>query len=152
MAMRNSLFVLAIVAVLALTRSDSLGQTTKLRLGVNAPATTSSVLFGLARNAGILQRHGLDIEVVYIAGGTLSLQALIGKSLDLLDTGTPFLHAFLKGAQIKIIAGTTNRLPYTFVARSGIASPEQLKGKKLGISRFGSTDDFAIKLACRSSD
>jgi len=148
MAIRTSLFAVAIVAVLALTQSESLGQTTKLRLGVNAPSTTSSVLFSLARNAGILQRHALDIEVVYIAGGTLSLQALIGKSLDLLDTGgTPFLHAYLKGAQIKIIAGTTNRLPYTFVARSGIASPEQLKGKKLGISRFGSTDDFAIKLA-----
>jgi ABC-type nitrate/sulfonate/bicarbonate transport system substrate-binding protein len=148
MAIRNSLFTLAILAALPLTLSESLGQTTKLRLGVNAPSTTSSVLFDLARKAGILQRHGLDVEVVYIAGGTLSLQALIGKSLDLLDTGgTPFLLAYLKGAQIKIIAGTTNHLPYTFVARSGIASPQQLKDKKLGISRFGSTDDFAIKMA-----
>jgi ABC-type nitrate/sulfonate/bicarbonate transport system substrate-binding protein len=148
MAVRNSFFTVAILAALALTQSESFGQTTKLRLGVNAPSTTSAVLLSLARKAGILQRHGLDVDVVYIAGGTLSLQALIGKSLDLLDTGgTPFLLAYLKGAQIKIIGGTTNRLPYTFVARNGIASPQQLKDKKLGISRFGSTDDFAIKLA-----
>ena len=76
------------------------------------------------------------------------MQALIGKSLDFLCTGgTPFIVAYLEGAQGRIIAGVNNRLPYGFVTRASITTPAQLKGKRIGISRFGSTDDFAVKLA-----
>jgi ABC-type nitrate/sulfonate/bicarbonate transport system substrate-binding protein len=76
------------------------------------------------------------------------MQALVGKSLDFLCTGgTPFIHAYLEGAQSKIIAGINNRLPYALIASGNIPSAAQLKGKKIGISRFGSTDDFALKIA-----
>ena len=102
----------------------------------------------MADEAGILKQHQLDVEVIYIAGGTLAMQALVGKSLDFLCTGgTPFILAFLEGAKAKIIAGVNNRLPYAFVANSTITSPVHLKGKKIGISRFGSTDDYSLKLA-----
>lgn len=76
------------------------------------------------------------------------MQALIGRSLDLLCSGgTPFLHAVLEGAGLKILGGVNNRLPYTLIARRDIASGAELKGKKIGISRYGSTDHFAVKLA-----
>jgi NitT/TauT family transport system substrate-binding protein len=124
------------------------GQATTLRVGTNAGASTEAVLFGVAKEAGILKQNQLDVEVVYIAGGTLAMQALVGKSLDFLCTGgTPFIHAYLEGAQSKIIAGINNRLPYALIASGNIPSAAQLKGKKIGISRFGSTDDFALKIA-----
>ena len=123
-------------------------QLTTLRIGTNSPASTEAVLFSIAKDAGILKQNQLDVEVIFIAGGTLSMQALIGKSLDFLCTGgTPFIVAYLEGAQGKIIGGVNNRLPYGFVTRANITSPAQLKGKRIGISRFGSTDDFAVKLA-----
>jgi NitT/TauT family transport system substrate-binding protein len=76
------------------------------------------------------------------------MQALIGKSLDFLCTGgTPYIVANLEGAQTKMIAGVNNKLPYGFVSLASIKTPAQLKGKRIGISRFGSTDDFAVKLA-----
>lgn len=123
-------------------------QLTTLRVGTNSPASTEAVLFSIAKDAGILKQSQLDVEVIFIAGGTLAMQALIGKSLDFLCTGgTPFIVAYLEGAQGKIIGGVNNRLPYGFVSRASITSPAQLKGKRIGISRFGSTDDFAVKLA-----
>ena len=123
-------------------------QLTTLRIGTNSPASTEAVLFSIAKDAGILKQNQLDVEVIFIAGGTLSMQALIGKSLDFLCTGgTPFIVAYLEGAQGKIIGGVNNRLPYGFVTRANITSPAQLRGKRIGISRFGSTDDFAVKLA-----
>jgi NitT/TauT family transport system substrate-binding protein len=86
--------------------------------------------------------------MIFIPGGSLSLQALIGKSLDLLLTGgPPVVNAVLQGAKIKIIGGVTNLLPYTFVAVGGIRGAEQLKGKKIGISRFGSNTDYVVRLA-----
>jgi NitT/TauT family transport system substrate-binding protein len=119
-----------------------------LRMGTNAPATTEAVLFSVAKDAGVLKQNQLEVEVIYIAGGTLSMQALVGKSLDFLCTGgTPFILAYLEGAPAKIIGGVHNRLPYAFVAGGSITTPSQIKGKKIGISRFGSTDDYALKLA-----
>ena len=47
----------------------------------------------------------------------------------------------------KIIGGAVNLLPYTFIATAAIRNPEQLKGKKIGISRFGSNTDYVVRLA-----
>jgi NitT/TauT family transport system substrate-binding protein len=102
----------------------------------------------LGQETGIFKKQGLNLELVFIPGGSLSLQALIGKSLDLLMTGgPPVVNAYLQGARIKIIAGVTNLLPYTFVVTSGIESTELIKGKKIGISRFGSNTDYVVRLA-----
>ncbi len=138
-----------LVAVLLLIEPRvAAAQLTTLRIGTNSPASTESVLFSIAKDAGILKQHQLDAEVIYIAGGTLSMQALVGRSLDFMCTGgTPFIYAYLEGVQGKIIGGVNNRLPYGFVSLANIKTPAQLKGKRIGISRFGSTDDFAVKLA-----
>ena len=102
----------------------------------------------LGQETGIFKKQGLNLELVFIPGGSLSLQALIGKSLDLLMTGgPPVVNASLQGAKIKIIAGVINLLPYTFVVTSGIRSAEFVKGKKIGISRFGSNTDYVVRLA-----
>jgi ABC-type nitrate/sulfonate/bicarbonate transport system substrate-binding protein len=137
-----------LIALLLLSPLTLSAQITSLRVGTNAPASTESVLFSVARDAGILKQNQLEVEVIYIAGGTLAMQALIGNSLDFLCTGgTPFILAYLEGVQAKIIGGVHNRLPYAFIAQATITVPAQLKGKRIGISRFGSTDDYALKLA-----
>jgi NitT/TauT family transport system substrate-binding protein len=121
----------------------------RLRLGTTAATSTEKVIFALAKDAGILKKHDLDLEVILItSGGTLAMQALVGNSLDLLTTGaTPFLHGYLEGAQVKIIGGVNNRLAYTLVARGNITTAAQLKGKVVGITRFGSIDELATKAA-----
>src|SRR5262250_378552 len=61
--------------------------------------------------------------------------------------GPPVINAYLQGARIKIISGVTNLFPYTFVVTAGIRNAEQVKGKKIGISRFGSNTDYVVRLA-----
>jgi NitT/TauT family transport system substrate-binding protein len=125
-------------------------------IGVSAQTTVRIAFNGfggvaplyLGQETGIFKKQGLNLELVFIPGGSLSLQALIGKSLDLLMTGgPPVVNAYLQGARIKIIAGVTNLLPYTFVVTSGIRTAELVKGKKIGISRFGSNTDYVVRLA-----
>jgi len=65
----------------------------------------------------------------------------------LLTGGPPVVNAYLQGAKIKIIGGVVNLLPYMFVVTTGIRSGEQVKGKKIGISRFGSNTDYVVRLA-----
>jgi len=121
-------------------------QTTTLRVGFNG--FYGAAPFYLGQDAGIFRKQNLALEMVFIAGGSISTQALVGKSLDLLLTGgPPFLNAYVRGAKLKIIGGVTNILPYVFVAAPSITAGEQLRGKKIGISRFGSNTDFVVKLA-----
>ena len=121
-------------------------QTTNVRIAFNGFGGVAPLYLGT--DEGIFKKHGLNLELIFIPGGSLSLQALIGKSLDLLLTGgPPVVNAYLQGARIKIIGGVVNLLPYSFVVSTGIRSAEQVKGKKIGISRFGSNTDYVVRMA-----
>jgi NitT/TauT family transport system substrate-binding protein len=145
MRLRSILFLSFLVLQLSVA-SSAPAQLTSVKVGHNA--FTDETVFYLGRDVGIFKKHGIHIELVYIPGGSLSVQALIGNSLDmLLAGGTPLVYAVLKGADLKFIAGLNNRMPYVLVARDGINSADQLRGKKIGISRFGSNTDFVVKLA-----
>ncbi len=124
----------------------ALGQSANVRIAFNGFGGIAPIYLG--QDAGIFKKHGLNLELIFIPGGSLSLQALIGKSLDVLMTGgPPVVNAYLQGAKIKIIGGVVNLLPYTFIASGGLRNAEQLKGKKIGISRFGSNTDYVVRLA-----
>jgi NitT/TauT family transport system substrate-binding protein len=145
--MRHCRVTIVIVLIALLAATDyAAGQLTSVKIGHNA--FTDETVFYLGRDVGIFKKHGIHLELIYIPGGSLSVQALIGNSLDmLLAGGTPLVYAVLKGADLKFIAGLNNRMPYVLVARDGINSADQLRGKKIGISRFGSNTDFVVKLA-----
>jgi len=121
-------------------------QTTNVRIAFNGFGGVVPLYMG--DDVGVFKKQGLNLELVFIPGGSVSLQALIGKSLDLLLTGgPPVVNAYLQGAKIKIIGGVVNLLPYMFVVTTGIRSGEQVKGRKIGISRFGSNTDYVVRLA-----
>ena len=143
---RKSLVLVFLAISLICSSALAFAQTTNVRIAFNGFGGVAPLYLG--QDAGIFKKQNLSLEMIFIPGGSLSLQALIGKSLDLLMTGgPPVVNAVLQGAKIKIIGGVTNLLPYTFVAVGGIRSAEQLKGKKIGISRFGSNTDYVVRLA-----
>ena len=86
-----------------------------------------------------MKQHQLDVEVIYIAGGRVNASADRPEPRFYLHGGTPFIDAYLEGAPGKIIGGVNNHFLYGFVSLANIKTPAQLKGKKIGISRFGST-------------
>ena len=143
---RVTLHAVLFLALSWISAQPAAAQLTTLHVGFNGFYGAAPLY--VAQDAGIFRKHGLRLELIFIAGGSLSTQALIGKSLDLLQTGgPPFLNAYLRGARLKIIGGVTNILPYVLITSSRVASAEQLRGKKIGISRFGSNTDFVVRLA-----
>ena len=142
---RSVALIFLVVSTFGVNRL-AFGQTTNLRIAFNGFGGVAPLFLG--HEVGIFKKQNLTLELIFIPGGSLSLQALIGKSLELLMTGgPPVVNAVLQGAKIKIIGGVTNVLPYTFVTIGGIRTAEQLKGKKIGISRFGSNTDYVVRLA-----
>jgi NitT/TauT family transport system substrate-binding protein len=143
---RIAIQVILVLALSGLIAQTSAAQNTTLHVGFNGFYGAAPLY--VAQDAGIFRKHGFALEMVFIAGGSLSTQALIGKSLDFLQTGgPPFLNAYVRGARLKIIGGVTNILPYVLITGGRITSSEQLRGKKIGISRFGSNTDFVVRLA-----
>jgi NitT/TauT family transport system substrate-binding protein len=143
---RGSLHAVLFLALWWISAQPAAAQLTTLHVGFNGFYGAAPLY--VAQDASIFRKHGLRLELIFIAGGSVSTQALIGKSLDLLQTGgPPFLNAYVRGARLKIIGGVTNILPYVLITSSRVASAEQLRGKKIGISRFGSNTDFVVRLA-----
>lgn len=143
---RVTIHAILTLALWWINAAPAAAQSTTLHVGFNGFYGAAPLY--VAQDAGIFRKHGFTLEMVFIAGGSLSTQALIGKSLELLQTGgPPFLSAYLRGARLKIIGGVTNILPYVFLTGGRITSSEQLRGKKIGISRFGSNTDFVVRLA-----
>ena len=124
------------------------GELTTIRIAHNGFSSEMPVYVG--KDAGIYLKHGFNVEPIFILGGSTTIQALIGKSLDLLMGGaTPMLSAVINGAQLKIIGGMNNRIPFTLLAQPEIKTGAQLKGKRIGITRFGSNTDFIARLAAQ---
>ena len=128
--------------------AQAAAELTTIRIAHNG--FSSEMPFYVGKDAGIFVKHGFNVEPIFIVGGSTTIQALIGKSLDLLMGGaTPMLSAVINGAQLKIIGGMNNRIPFALLAQSEIKTGAQLKGKKIGITRFGSNTDFIARLAAQ---
>ena len=99
---------------------------------------------------GVFRRFGLDIAPTFIEGGSMLTQAVVGGSLDVAQNGyTPATAAAVQGADVVIIGGIANTLPYQLVVKTGITSASGLKGKNVGISRYGSSTDAAADFALK---
>jgi NitT/TauT family transport system substrate-binding protein len=85
-----------------------------------------------------------------LARGTLSVQAMLAGSFPVgIVSASGVVSSHLSGARLKIVAGIINTLLYTVVAARSITSATQLKGKRVGISRFGDSSELATRLAAK---
>ncbi|HVH92498.1 MAG TPA: ABC transporter substrate-binding protein [Candidatus Acidoferrum sp.] len=102
-----------------------------------AALTAGQVAPWIAKEAGYFSKYGIEAELIYIPA-VAATQALIAGEIQLAQaTGVSTSGAILAGADVRIIASVQDRLSGSIYARPEIKTPEDLKGKKLGISRFG---------------
>jgi NitT/TauT family transport system substrate-binding protein len=143
----RSFLALAMLAALVSVASAQNSPLTKVRMAYDGYSMTSAPL-NYAVQQGIFKRFGLDITPTFIEGGSMLTQAVVGGSLDIAQNGyTSSTAAAVQGADVVIIGGIANTLPYQLVVKPGITSADQLKGKNVAISRYGSSTDAAADFA-----
>ena len=104
----------------------------------------------LAVENGLFAKHGLEVEATYIASGTTALQSLLANEIQFTaGSGGEPTAAYLNGAPAQILLGWINTFPNLFMVDPSITSPEQLRGKPIGISRFGGQPHVAARLALK---
>jgi NitT/TauT family transport system substrate-binding protein len=94
----------------------------------------------VAQDEGLFKKNGLEVELVHIPSTSRAIQTLLAGELayTYMD-GRTSVQATLKGADAVILAGVANRLVFSFMARPEIKSFSDLRGKKIGITRLGSS-------------
>jgi ABC-type nitrate/sulfonate/bicarbonate transport system substrate-binding protein/LysM repeat protein len=102
----------------------------------------------VTQERGFFKKYGLDVQSVLIESGSTSAQSLIAGDVSFAHmAGAAIMQSNLRGADAVMIAGVINTLTFQLYTDKSISRPDQFKGKTVGVTRFGSSTDFAMRYA-----
>ena len=141
----QSLFLLSVLAFAFISASSAHAQAQKLRVAYTAFAGTFTVLW-VGKDAGLYQKHGADMELLYIGSSTRAVQALLAGDIDIVYSAAgAVVDANLAGADLVMVGCQYDTGQSSFFTTPPIASVGDLKGKAVGVSRFGAFSDFVAR-------
>ena len=119
-----------------------------VRMGYGS-ITGNNLGLWVAKDGGHFEQQGIDVtDFPLIEGGTLSIQALVGGDIQFVLAGTSgIIAAVLGGADLVMVAGASNKFDFALLSIPSVRTAADIPGKKVGISRFGSSSDFAARTA-----
>ena len=102
----------------------------------------------VTQEKGFFRKHGLDVQVILIESGTTTAQALVAGDISFATLAGPaVIQSNLRGADAVMIAGIINTLTFQLFTEKGLTRPDQFRGKSVGVTRYGSATDFAMRYA-----
>ena len=140
---RRFRFLLIILGIALLSKVASGAD--KIRIGYSG-ATISNAMLWVTDEAKLFQKNGIDPEILYLQT-TLGQTALIAGEIDMcVYSGSLLSAARLQGADVVMVASFLNKPIYRLVVRPEIRAVTDLRGKRLGITRFGTVTDSTTRL------
>jgi NitT/TauT family transport system substrate-binding protein len=125
--------------------SSVAAQTTRLKVAYPTTVGSMAVVW-MTKEARLFEKHGLDVELIYIAGSSRVVQAMLAKDVPISEIAIPaVIQANLAGADLVMLAGPNHKPGQKIMVKPEIKRREDLKGKKIGITRFGTSDDFLLR-------
>ncbi len=140
------LFALLVVMPRALSAGDKF-------VTIHSARVMSQSMPWIAQEAGLFQKYNLDFQLVYIASSGMVTAAMLGGDADMsLTGGVGNVRAYVQGAtDLVFVAGIKNVMTQSIVSKPEVKRPEDLKGKKIGVSRIGSNTHYFTIQALRRS-
>jgi NitT/TauT family transport system substrate-binding protein len=143
--------VLALVSAWAINAQPSFAAANKALQKINVAYSSISgnmAPLWVTQDKGFFRKYGLEVQAVLIESGTTTAQALVAGDISFAQVAGPaVIQSHLRGADTVMIAGVINTLTFQLYTDKGITRPDQFKGKSLGVTRFGSATDFAMRYA-----
>jgi ABC-type nitrate/sulfonate/bicarbonate transport system substrate-binding protein len=144
-----SRLLFAFIFVLLSTSDVTALGLTRVMSGYAATSGPHAVLW-LAREAGLFEKNGLRTDVAYIRSGSTMGQALVAGEIQLAQMGGPAaLAAGVAGFDITMVAVALNTTPIVIMGK--VSKMEELKGKAIGVTRYGSNTDISARFAIRKA-
>jgi NitT/TauT family transport system substrate-binding protein len=143
--------MITILMIANILRNAAFGATTQTSLRLLYPSFAGSwATAWIAKEAGYFSAEGLDVELIRVGGSTRMVAALLGGSAPIIQAGAiAAFTANAAGAEVVIIGSTGAVSPFRLIARPEIKQASDLKGKKAGITTFGSTSDQVVRIALK---
>ena len=139
----------ALLAFSYVARAGAAEQPHKLRMAFTSLSGSMAVPW-VAREGGYFAKQGLDVEVIAMPSGVEGMNALLAGEVQFLHiAGGTTVSAAVGGGDVTILATTINTFVQNLVVRPEIENAEQLRGKAIGISRFGTSIDTGARVALR---
>jgi NitT/TauT family transport system substrate-binding protein len=139
----------ALLLLSILPRTASAAALEKINASYGAISGSMAPIW-IAKEAKLFEKHGLDLNLVYIPGGPRSIMSLLGASVQFVNhSGMPALEAYQRGADTALIASPLNESEHSLVVQKNITATEQLRGKVLGMSAVGSLTDILLREGLR---
>jgi NitT/TauT family transport system substrate-binding protein len=130
-------------------QSEAQTKMQKLHVGYSAQAGSLAPIW-ITKEAGLFKKHDLDVELLFIPGGPTAAAALMSGEVPITVVGGPaVVSSNLAGSDLVMIAGIVNIFAFQIVTVKGINAYEQLKGKRLGVNRYGASPDVAARFALK---
>lgn len=128
---------IAVVLLLITSGPDVAYSQTKVLVGLTTLNSRVTPLW-IAQEKGFFAKNGLEVLLVATRVSNPAIAALIAGELQMVFGGaSSALGAVSGGADLKVIASSSNRLTYDLVARPGLREPEDLRGKRFGVGGIG---------------
>ena len=122
-------------------------QLRKINIAYTATSPYQAVLI-VAKEVGLFKKYNLDPTLVFVTGGSLGIQAMLGGDVAMaLSDGSASVASKISGVDVVIIASLLNTFPYSLISLPEIKKVDQLRGGKIAVSRFGSATDLSVKMA-----
>ncbi|MSP40389.1 MAG: ABC transporter substrate-binding protein [Deltaproteobacteria bacterium] len=100
----------------------------------------------LGERAGLFKKNQLEAQLIYMPGGSLIVQTLLSGDVGVASLAPPSaVSAWAKGAELVIVAGGIERALNVLMVNPKIKKVDELKGKRVAISRFGSLSDVSLR-------
>src|SRR3989337_3304474 len=132
----KTIFVAALVVFFSL--APSAWAQSKVRINWTAVTGAQSGAY-VAKQEGLYKKNGLDVELIHIPSSSRGIQAILAGEIAFSSMdGVNAAQATLKGANIVLVAGATNRQVFSLLAKPEFKRISDLRGKKIGITRIGS--------------
>jgi NitT/TauT family transport system substrate-binding protein len=142
--MKRSLSIL-----LALLWASPLGAADRIRIGYSSISGAYTPIW-VAHDAGYFAKEGLQDDIILIPSGTQLAQVTVAGEIDIGSmNGSSAIAAALQGFDLKIIGNSGNKMVFSLYVRPDFKTVESIKGKKIGITRFGSAPDISIRYALK---
>lgn len=147
--MKRYVALIAILLGLAAGGRPVRAQLIKVTVGNNA-ISGNGLPAWTAQEAGIFRSNGLDVQIVYFRGGTITAMAMVAREIPISQvSGPPIVSAGLKGADTVMVAGGNVVSEYWIMSRPEIKTAEQLKGGQIAVATFGGQADMISRIALR---
>jgi NitT/TauT family transport system substrate-binding protein len=143
--------IVSYIVVLFAVGAAPVAAQSPVRINWTAVTGAQSGMF-MAHQEALFKKHGVDVELIHIASSSRGIQAILAGEIafSFMD-GVNTAQANLKGANLALVAGATNRQVFSLMAKPEFKRIADLKGKKIGITRVGSSTHTSALFALASA-